>query len=133
MTSQSHVLGLQHVSLPFPGTHDALVAARRFYGDGLGLQERPVPPTLPGVIVWFAAGDQELHLFTEPSGVAVNAQSRRHACFQVRDIGSFRAHLETLGWPTIDHDGEIPGRPRFFARDPFQNMLEFVEFRADHW
>ena len=30
-------------------------------------------------------------------------------------------------------DGEIPGRPRFFARDPFGNQIEFVEFRPDHW
>jgi catechol 2,3-dioxygenase-like lactoylglutathione lyase family enzyme len=133
MSGDSQVLGLQHVSLPFPGTDEAVAQARRFYGEGMGLEERPVPPALPGVIVWFATGDQELHLFAEAAGVAVNGQSRRHACFQVADITAFRSHLEAMGWPTIDHDGEIPGRPRFFARDPFGNMLEFVELRPDHW
>ncbi|HXG40542.1 MAG TPA: VOC family protein [Candidatus Limnocylindrales bacterium] len=127
------ILRLQHVSLPFPGTPESVVEARRFYGEILGLEERPVPPTLPGVVVWFAAGDQELHLFSEPSGVEVNDRSRRHPCFQVDDVARLRAHLDATGVPTRDHDGEIPGRPRFFARDPFGNTIEFVTFEPNHW
>ncbi len=124
---------LQHVSLPFPGTAESVAAARHFYGAVLGLEARPVPPTLPGVILWFAVGEQELHLFSEPAGVAVNAQSRRHPCLQVDDVARLRAHLEAAGVTTRDHDGEIPGRPRFFALDPFGNTIEFVTFEPDHW
>lgn len=126
------LLRVQHVSLPFPGA-DGLDAARRFYGGTLGLEERPRPPKLPGTGLWYGVGEQELHLFEEPSGVAVNDQSRRHPCFQVEDVSALRRHLEAASVPTRDDDGEIPGRARFFALDPFGNTLEFVEFGADHW
>ena len=128
-----HVLRLQHVSLPFPGDAASLEAARRFYGEILGLEELARPPLLPGVGLWYGAGDQELHLFGEPSGVAANPQSRRHPCFQIDDVDRLRATFATAGVVTRDHDGEIPGRPRFFAIDPFDNTLEFVQFEADHW
>jgi catechol 2,3-dioxygenase-like lactoylglutathione lyase family enzyme len=127
------VLRLQHVSLPFPGDPASFDAARRFYADVLGLEERPRPPALPGGGLWYAVGDQELHLFSEPSGVAANAASRRHPCFQVDDIDRLRNHLTAAGVATLDDDGEIPGRQRFFAVDPFENTLEFVMFEADHW
>jgi glyoxylase I family protein len=131
--SGPHLARLQHVSLPFPGTPDSLAAARRFYGETLGLEEYPRPPLLPGVGLWYAVGDQELHLFSEPEGVAVNPQSRRHPCFQVSDAAGLRAHLEDAGVTTRDDDGEIPGRIRFFAMDPFGNTLELVQFEATHW
>jgi len=124
---------LQHVSLPFPGTPASVAQARAFYGEVLGLDERPVPPALPGTILWFAVGDQEVHLFSEPAGVAVNARSRRHPCLQVDDVARLRAHLDAAGVTTRDHDGEIPGRPRFFALDPFGNTIEFVTFEPNHW
>jgi catechol 2,3-dioxygenase-like lactoylglutathione lyase family enzyme len=127
------IVRLQHVALPYPGTPESAAAARHFYGDVLGLEELSVPPTLPGTVLWWAAGELEVHLFSEPSGVAVNDQSRRHPCLQVDDATTFRALLDTSGVTTVDNDGEIPGRPRFFARDPFGNQIEFVEFRPDHW
>src|SRR3989454_10458913 len=99
---------------PIPTTRDPLDGARRFYGATLGLEERPRPPVFPGTGIWYAVGDQELHLFSEPTGVTVNPQSRRHPCFQVDDVSALRAHLTATGVTTRDHDGEIPGRPRFF-------------------
>jgi len=120
MTNTPRILRLQHVALPFPGTPQTVASARHFYTDVMGLTE-------------MAAGELELHLFSEPSGVAVNDQSRRHPCFQVDDATAFRAQLDANGVTTVDNDGEIPGRPRFFARDPFGNQIEFVEFRPDHW
>jgi glyoxylase I family protein len=134
MTAESPtVLHLQHVSLPFPGTPESLAESRRFYGEVLALEERPRPPALPGSGIWYAIGDQELHLFAEPSGVAANPESRRHPCFRVDDVVGLRAHLSQAGVTTRDDDGEIPGRPRFFAVDPFGNTLEFVAFEATHW
>jgi catechol 2,3-dioxygenase-like lactoylglutathione lyase family enzyme len=127
------ILRLQHVSLPFPGDPGSFETARRFYGEILGLEERPRPVVFPGPGIWYTVGDQELHLFSEPSGVAANPQSRRHPCFQIDDVEGLRAHLDAAGVTTRDHDGEIPGRPRFFALDPFENTLEFVRFDANHW
>lgn len=127
------IVRLQHVSLPFPGTPESLDAARQFYGELLGLVECPRPPLLPGVGIWYTVGDQELHLFGEPGGVAVNAQSLRHPCFQVDDVAALRQHLDAAGVTTRDDDGEIPGRLRFFALDPFENTLELVQFEANHW
>ncbi len=127
------ILRLQHVSLPIPGEAASLAEARHFYEETLGLAELARPPALPGAGLWYAVGNQELHLFEEASGVAANGESRRHPCFQVEDVAEVRRHLEGQGVPTRDDDGEIPGRPRFFAIDPFGNTLEFVAFEADHW
>jgi catechol 2,3-dioxygenase-like lactoylglutathione lyase family enzyme len=134
MSAESRrLLRVQHLSLPFPGTPESLVEGRHLYGELLGLAEVPRPPGLPGVGIWFAVGDQELHLFSEPAGVAANAQSLRHPCFQVDDVDGLRAHLTANGVSTRDEDGVIPGRARFFALDPFGNTLEFVRFEAEHW
>lgn len=127
------IVRLQHVSLPFPGTPESLDAARRFYVETLGLAECPRPPLLPGVGIWYTVGDQELHLFSEPAGVAVNPESRRHPCFQVDDVAALRQRLDAAGVSTRDDDGEISGRRRFFAVDPFDNTLELVQFEANHW
>jgi len=132
-TEGPHVTRLQHVSLPFPGTPGSFDEARRFYVEIVGLRERPRPDVFPGTGIWYAVGDQELHLFTEPTGVAANPDSTRHPCFQVDDVQGLRARLVAAGVATRDHDGQIPGRPRFFALDPWGNTLEFVQFEADHW
>src|SRR5215213_1573109 len=82
-TDRARIVGLQHVAVPFPGTPESVEVARRFFGAILGLAEVSVPPALRGIVLWFKAGDQELHIFSEPSGVAANDQSRRHPCLQV--------------------------------------------------
>lgn len=123
------LLRLHHVALPFPGTAESETIARQFYGTVLGLEERPVPPILPGVL-WFAAGDQELHLFSEPSGVAANQESRRHPCFEVAGVAALRDLLDEAGITAVDAGPEIYGRRRFFVLDPFGNAIEFVEFDA---
>ena len=93
----------------------------------LGLKELGVPESLEGSVLWFAVGDQELHLFAEPPGVDANNQTHRHPCFQVADVRAARAEFERNGFRTIDGNPVIKGRPRFFLLDPFGNALEFVE------
>jgi catechol 2,3-dioxygenase-like lactoylglutathione lyase family enzyme len=131
MSAPTGLLRVQHVSLPMPA--DGLSAARRFWCDILGLTEIPRPPALPGPGLWLAIGDQEIHCYAERDAPELNARSHRHPCLQAPDVAALRAHLEAAGVPTEDDDGEIPGRPRFFAADPFANTIEFVEFRPDHW
>lgn len=130
MTGALTILRLHHVALPFPGTTAATADARRFYGEVLGLRDLQVPASLSDLVLWFAAGDQEVHLYAEPSGVAVNAESTRHPCFEVDDLAAVRDHLARLGIEMVDGVPEIPGRPRFYVRDPFDNALEFVEISS---
>lgn len=127
MRGAQTVLRLQHVALPFPGTAASISDARRFYGEVLRLPELPVPSGLADGVMWFATGDQEIHLYAEPSGVAANEESTRHPCFEVADVTAVREHLAGQGVDTIDGVPNLPGRPRFFVRDPFGNALEFVE------
>ena len=112
---------LQHVSSPFPaGEREAI---RTFYGDLLGLAEVPVPTTLSHMdLVWFSAGPGlELHFFpgaTDPS-------ADRHFCLDVADLAETRRRLVEQGREPYD-DIAIPGRPRFFCRDPVGNLVEFT-------
>jgi catechol 2,3-dioxygenase-like lactoylglutathione lyase family enzyme len=113
---------LQHVSIPIPSGGEA--AARSFYGELLGLAERPVPPHLaPDGFIWFRTGtpDLELHLFigSEPP------EDARHLCFEHAELEELRARLEAAGFTTRDPT-PIVGRPRFMCRDPFGNLIEFA-------
>jgi catechol 2,3-dioxygenase-like lactoylglutathione lyase family enzyme len=118
-------LELQHVSIPIPpGRRDD---ARAFYGELLGLEERPVPPKLdPDELIWFrVGGDLELHLFD-----STVAPSSQHFCLRIDSgLEQLRRRLEDAGVETQDSD-EIVGRPRFFCRDPFGNRVELTEWRG---
>ena len=113
---------LQHVSITIP--EGAEEQARSFYGGLLGLIERGVPPKLdPTRLLWFRVGepDLELHLMIEE----IPARGRGHFCLEVDDVHACRRRLEKAGVETSDAT-EIVGRPRFFCRDPFGNLLELT-------
>ena len=114
---------LQHVSVAIAA--DGADAARAFYSDLLGLEERPVPPKLdPREHVWFsAAGDLELHLMQTGDEPPPHA----HFCLAVdAGLDELRARPETAGIATRTPT-EIVGRPRFMCRDPFGNVVELTE------
>jgi catechol 2,3-dioxygenase-like lactoylglutathione lyase family enzyme len=118
------LLRLQHVSIPIPPGGEA--RAREFSGGLLGMEERDVPPKLdPNRLIWFrAGGDLELHLYIE----AEPPIDARHLCFVVDDdLDGLRAKLEAAGVETNDTT-PIVGRPRWFCRDPFGNLLELTRF-----
>lgn len=120
---------LQHVSVPRPPGAASQAQARAFYGRLLNLPELPVPRSLAHLdLVWFQAGDAELHIFaqTEPEG-----QLSRHFCLAVEDVTAVRRRLDAAGHPTNDTD-PIPGRPRFFCRDPFGNRIEITTITGDY-
>jgi catechol 2,3-dioxygenase-like lactoylglutathione lyase family enzyme len=113
---------LQHVSVPIPPGGGG--RAREFYGRLLGLEERDVPPHLdPAQLVWFrVGGDLELHLFIEGEP----PRDARHFCLEVGDaLEAIRSRLEQAGAETRDPT-PIVGRPRFFCRDPFGNLVELT-------
>ena len=119
---------LQHVSIPRPPGSDA--AARAFFGDLLGLEEIPPPNSLTSMdVIWFKAGDgAELHVFLEEP---LDDPSDRHFCLVVDDVKAVRRKLTEAGHAPYDVQ-RIPGRPRFFCRDPFGNIIEFTTIEADY-
>jgi len=118
---------LQHVSTPFPaGRQDEV---RRFYGDVLQLEEVVVPRTLDaGRLVWYTVGEGlELHFFSGDGAPG----SARHFCLDVADLEGTRERLTGAGYDPYD-DTPIPNRPRFFCRDPFDNLVEFTSIQGDY-
>jgi catechol 2,3-dioxygenase-like lactoylglutathione lyase family enzyme len=118
---------IQHVSIPRPpGSH---AAARDFYGGLLGLEEIEPPASLSALeLVWFRLGDTELHLFAEePTG---QDHSGRHFCIAVENVETLRERIEAAGIAVVG-TLPIPGRPRYFVRDPFGNLIEITTIEGD--
>lgn len=123
------VVKIQHVSIPMPP--GGMGQARAFFGDTLGLEEKPVPAVLnPEEIVWFRLGDgdQELHVFTETGDVRSQGQ---HLCIQVDNATTWRESLTSRG-VTIEETDAIVNRPRFFIRDPFGNRIEITQIEGEY-
>ena len=112
---------IHHVSIPITdGEQDA---GRAFYGSLIGLREIPIPRALePLGVVWFAVGDglTELHLLPEPLPAPT---AERHFALLLDDCLALRQRLEEAGHETWDSI-PIPGRTRYFTRDPFGNAIE---------
>jgi catechol 2,3-dioxygenase-like lactoylglutathione lyase family enzyme len=126
----SAVRRLQHVSTPYPRGRQGDV--RAFYGDVLGLVEKPVPASLVDQgLVWFEAGPPDLELHFLPDPVPPDAAAQRHFCLEVEDLEGWRRKLETAGVETIDQT-PIRNRPRFFCRDPFGNLIELTTILGDY-
>lgn len=120
---------LQHVSIPRPPDSDD--TARHFYGELLGLEEVVPPKALDDLkVIWFRlGGETELHLLTEePTG---QDHSGRHFCLAVDDLEALRERLEAAGVAVVGTT-RIPGRPRYFCRDPFGNMVEITAIEDDY-
>ncbi|MBI1885375.1 MAG: VOC family protein [Chloroflexi bacterium] len=124
----SEIVGLHHVQMNVPA--ERAEEARRFYGGVLGLEEMPRPYSLPAAGrqgVWYRCGEGEFHVFFAPSGDYRNDSTSRHPAFLVADLEALRGRLEGAG-VAVEEAVPIPGRRRFFCRDPFGNRLEFLAF-----
>jgi catechol 2,3-dioxygenase-like lactoylglutathione lyase family enzyme len=111
-----------------PGQEEAL---RSFYSGLLGLAEKKVPDALAGRgFVWFQAGgvDGELHFVPD---LPAEPAAARHFCLAVEELAPLRERLEAAGAWTRDST-PIPGRPRFFTRDPAGNLVELTVVEADY-
>jgi catechol 2,3-dioxygenase-like lactoylglutathione lyase family enzyme len=124
------IFRLQHTTIPMP--EGANSEARRFYGDVLGLAEKPVPPALNGDrIVWFSVSDDgdELHVLAHDDfSPNLNGQ---HLCLVVHDLATVRSALVDDGIE-IGEEPPIHNRPRFSFRDPFGNKIEITEIHGDY-
>ncbi len=119
---------LHHVSIPRAPGSDAMT--RGFYGGVLGFEEIPAAASVMYLdVLWFKIGEaSELHVFADES---LDDSSFRHFCLLVDDLAGMRDKLAAAGYAPYDGD-VIPGRPRFFCRDPFGNLIEFLTIAGDY-
>ncbi|HEY7418394.1 MAG TPA: VOC family protein [Ktedonobacteraceae bacterium] len=121
---------LHHASLPMPGGGQEQI--RAFYGKLVGLQEK-TPPTdiAKRGVLWFVAGDNEMEIHFLPDEFLANAQEGRHICFEVDNVEEYRQRIAAAGH-AIEEGSPIAHRPRFFCRDPFNNLVEFTTIEGDY-
>jgi len=114
---------LNHVQITIPKGAEA--QGRAFYCDMLGLSEIGKPASLESMGgFWVQVGDMQVHVGTE-DGVDRN-KSKAHVAYQVDNLASWRAKLESNGIQT-GNSIPIPGYDRFEIRDPFGNRVEFIQ------
>jgi catechol 2,3-dioxygenase-like lactoylglutathione lyase family enzyme len=124
------VLRLQHTSIPMPA--DGREAARRFFGEALGMAEVTPPSSLDrSRLVWFKAGSDghEVHLFVDEE--VKRRSSAQHLCLQVDDVAAYRTRMTQFQVP-IQETEAIHNRPRFFVNDPFGNLIEITQITGDY-
>lgn len=124
----ARVQRLQHTSVPMPP--GGAEQARWFYGQVLGMAEKQPPTSLSTLrLVWFRAGEDEVHLFEEESlGRGSTAQ---HFCLAVDDLAWFRGSCATHG-VAVEETIAIHNRPRCFVRDPFGNQIELTQIEGPY-
>ncbi|HWX03532.1 VOC family protein [Collimonas sp.] len=116
------VIGIDHLQLAMPAAHED--AARRFYGDILGLVELPKPADLAARGgVWFLCGAVQLHLGVEKE---FRPARKAHPGLVVDKLAPLVAALTEAGH-NVKHDLPIAGFTRIFTEDPFGNRIELLE------
>jgi catechol 2,3-dioxygenase-like lactoylglutathione lyase family enzyme len=118
------IVGVDHVQLAMPaGGEDA---ARRFYGDVLGLEEIAKPASLVGRGgAWFRGGSVELHLGVEDD---FRPARKAHPALRVRGLSGLIRRCVDAGHP-VERAVPVPGVERVYVDDPFGNRIELVERR----
>ncbi|AOV06427.1 VOC family protein [Sporosarcina ureilytica] len=115
--------GIDHIQIASPP--DSEDAARKFYGELLGMEEIPKPENLQGRGgCWFICGSQEVHVGIQQDFVAAK---KAHPGFTVNALEELKLRLQEAG-NAIHEEPPIDGRSRFFTNDPFGNRIEFLEF-----
>ncbi|WP_153397683.1 VOC family protein [Ornithinicoccus halotolerans] len=115
----ARVVGLHHVQVVVPAGSEERV--RGYYGGVLGLPEIEQPPAIAARGgVWFAAGEQELHVGVEEP---FRPARKAHPCFLVADLDAVAEAVESAGGE-VRWDEQIPGVRRFHTDDLFGNRVE---------
>jgi catechol 2,3-dioxygenase-like lactoylglutathione lyase family enzyme len=116
------VTAIEHVQLAMPAGRES--EARRFYGELLGLPERPKPAHLAARGgCWFESPTVKIHLGVEPG---FRPARKAHPALLVDDLGALVRVLSDAGVELV-HDEPLDGYQRVYAHDPFGNRLELME------
>ncbi|MBA2332295.1 MAG: VOC family protein [Actinobacteria bacterium] len=115
------LLGIDHVQLAGPAGCEE--AARRFFGEALGLDEVEKPAELKSRGgVWFRCGDKQLHIGVEEGFTPAR---KAHPAFQVAGYDALLHRLRRAGIEIVEDD-TIPELRRCFLSDPFGNRIELL-------
>lgn len=118
------IIAIDHVNVVVPKSEED--ASKRFYGSVFGLQEIPKPLELrANGGAWYQLGSVQLHLSAKADGDA-NAR-KGHVCFLVADVAAAEERLRSEGVAIIPDDQPVPGNPRFYVRDPGDNLIEIAQ------
>ena len=123
MNDRVAIVGIDHVQLVMPTGGEA--AARKFYGELLGLREVSKPPDLaPRGGCWFVgAGGTAVHLGVDQRFIAAK---KAHPCLIVADLDAARRALAAAGMRIAEDETGVELH-RFYVEDPFGNRIELVE------
>jgi catechol 2,3-dioxygenase-like lactoylglutathione lyase family enzyme len=114
---------LQHVGITVPP--ESLERARTFYGE---LLELPELYASERALVFGLGRDGGLELHVIAGGPA-DGGAEHHFALEVDDLAAPQERL-AAGGHAIQPARPVGGRERFFVRDPFGNLIEFVTPRA---
>ena len=96
---------------------------------GLGVLDRPAETDKYTPGFWLDCGNgQQIHISSEANPESYNLPSKRHTAFQVSNLPGLKADLEAAGFPVEIQSQQFAGMRRIFARDPWGNGLELVEY-----
>ena len=110
---------LQHVGITV--RPEEIDSARVFYRDALGLPE--LYATERALVFGLGReGELELHVI---AGFPADASAEHHFALEVAELELERTRLADNGCE-IQAARPVAGRERFFVRDPFGNLIEFV-------
>src|ERR1700690_108515 len=110
------ILAVDHVQLAMPrGGEDR---ARAFYGDVLGLPERPKPPELAARGgCWFESDRVKVHWGVE---TPCSPARKAHPPFRVEAVPALARRARAAASRVVDDD-PIAGHERISVYDPFGN------------
>jgi hypothetical protein len=114
---------LDHVQIAAPPGCEP--AARRFFGELVGLSEIEKPGTLRSRGgVWFALGRSQLHVGVEED---FEPARKAHVALRLESAALDRLadRLAAACLPVI-WDEALPGERRFYSEDPWGNRIEFL-------
>jgi catechol 2,3-dioxygenase-like lactoylglutathione lyase family enzyme len=114
------VIALEHVAVTAPEELEEEVIS--WYEEALGLDPLEKPAGTRSGGGWFRAGDQQVHVSIDEH----NPPKTAHFGLVVDDFDDVLARLRELGCHVEQAGGAIPGRKRFYTRDPAGNRIEII-------
>ena len=123
MSDRVEIVGIDHVQLLMPTGGEP--AARRFYGELLGLREVARPDELaPRGGCWFVGvAGTAIHLAVDQRFIAAQ---KSHPGLIVVNLDAARRALIAGEARVADDDSGLPVR-RCYTEDPFGNRIELIE------